>query len=268
MLVYFNSGERLVSKTPADLARRVSWEFFAVTNGQLAPLLEGGHNFELHEKHMWVMPPMLRYTWVGNGKPARRIVFHFSSVPPEFEEVVRARGWLEFPISEKSINIIQESATEIGAACNSPGLKLSLIAQKHLAQLCLVCVDEIGATMHFGMPLLSRSRLLVEQAIDYFVANLPRVAKVEEIAQHLSMSSSQLRRFFSNVKGKSPKEVFLEQQLERATQLAASSSLKLDSIAEQSGFLSASHLCRNFKLSRGISIHTWRKTIAFTDAEE
>jgi len=265
MLVYFNSGERIVSRKPLDLARRVSWEFFAVTKGQIAPQLEGARNFELRERHMWVMPPMLRYTWVGNGKAARRIVFHFSSIPPEFEEIVRARGWLEFPISEKSIVSLQESAREIKAASNSPGLKLSLIAQKHLAQLCLVCVDEIGATMDFGVPLLDRARLQVDQASDYFIANLPRVAKVEEIAHHLSMSPSQVRRFFSKVKGRAPKEVFMELQLERATQLASSSSLKLDSIAKQSGFLSASHLCRNFKLSRGISLHKWRRTIAFTD---
>ncbi len=265
MLVYFNSGERTVSKKPQDLARRVNWEFFAVTKGRIAPLLEGARALELREQHMWVMPPMLRYTWVGDGKPARRMVFHFSSIPPEFEEIVRARGWLEFSLGEKSIMALHESAREIKAASDSPGLRLSLIAQKHLAQLCLVCVDEIGATMDFGVPLLDRARLPVDQAVDYFVANLPRVAKVEEIAHHLSMSSSQLRRFFSRVKGKSPKEVFLEHQLERATQLASSSSLKLDRIAEQSGFLSASHLCRNFKLSRGISIHKWRQTIAFTD---
>ena len=66
--------------------------------------------------------------------------------------------------------------------------------------------------------------------------------RVQEIAQAMGLSRSQLFRVFKQVCGRSPQQVLLEKRLSQARRLLGETSLSIAEVAEASGFSSAVHL--------------------------
>jgi AraC-like DNA-binding protein len=74
---------------------------------------------------------------------------------------------------------------------------------------------------------------------------------VGEVARRLGVSVSGLRQSFQSERGRSPVECRMQWRVERAVRLLQSSTLKLEAVAELSGFHSASHLSRCVKAATG-----------------
>lgn len=67
--------------------------------------------------------------------------------------------------------------------------------------------------------------------------------RVQQIADAIGLSRSQLFRVFKQVCGRSPQEVLLQKRLEQAQRLLEETALPLSAVAEAAGFSSSVHLC-------------------------
>jgi len=75
----------------------------------------------------------------------------------------------------------------------------------------------------------------------------------------VGVSTSQLNRLFLQIRKESPQRVLNRLKIERAMELLGSTNAKLHSVASESGFSTASNLCRAFKAIKGHSPTKWRQ---------
>lgn len=83
---------------------------------------------------------------------------------------------------------------------------------------------------------------------------------VEEMARRFGVSVSGFRQAFQEERGYSPVERRMQLRTARAVRLLRSSTMKLEAVAEQCGFHSASHLTRCIKAAEGCSPGVLRTT--------
>src|SRR5262245_51771914 len=108
MLRYLGAGPRQFGLYPLTPLTRMNWEFFAVLNGRCAPLSDDGTHAPLSERTLWVTAPGSSHTWAGDGaKTVQVAVFHFGSVPPALESMVRERGQIALKLTASECRRLQ-----------------------------------------------------------------------------------------------------------------------------------------------------------------
>lgn len=80
-----------------------------------------------------------------------------------------------------------------------------------------------------------------------------------ELARAVGVSYAVFRREFRRRTGVSPRRHLLQLRLERARRLVGSTPMRLEAIAEQTGFGSAFHLSAAFKQRFGVAPSAWRR---------
>lgn len=102
----------------------------------------------------------------------------------------------------------------------------------------------------------------VERAKAWYRAHLHARPSLKTLADAVQLSVAHLRREFHAAHGKSPHAVLIQLRVERASQLLANGGDTLAVIAKQSGFNSASDLCRVFKRQLKRYPNEWRTQVA------
>jgi AraC-like DNA-binding protein len=112
----------------------------------------------------------------------------------------------------------------------------------------------------------ARSRLVraVAEAEQHLAAHLAEPVNIEELARRLGVAYSHFRRAFKLHTGFAPWQYMLQQRLDRARRLLASSDNTLEDIAGRLGFSSAFHLSAAFKQAFGMAPDKWRRQFAAT----
>ncbi len=98
----------------------------------------------------------------------------------------------------------------------------------------------------------------VNQAIDYFYANLAHEIRLKDLAEILGCTQFHLIRLFRTHKGLSPHAFLLQLRLEHARNLLEKGSPIADTAAS-SGFSDQSHLTRAFKARYGLTPMVYKK---------
>ncbi|MCU6713132.1 AraC family transcriptional regulator [Paenibacillus sp. J5C_2022] len=101
----------------------------------------------------------------------------------------------------------------------------------------------------------------VMQVCDYVRDRLDKPLRLQELAEHVHISTSQLCHLFSEVLGTSPMELVRTMRLEQAKVLLMNNELTLREIAERIGYEDQSQLSRAFRQSEGISPSQYRKNV-------
>ena len=101
---------------------------------------------------------------------------------------------------------------------------------------------------------------LVERAMARIGLNVTVRFTVRELAQQLNVSTRLLEIHFRKILGCSVRDEIMRQRVLRVKRLLAESTSSLETIAENCGFASASHLCTVFKRTLGISPSACRRT--------
>ena len=94
--------------------------------------------------------------------------------------------------------------------------------------------------------------------MEWFNARIEQRPTLSAVAAAVHVSPAHLRRQFRLVFGKAPHAVFTRLRLEKAAQLLATTTAKLDVIARQTGFSSASDFCRVFHRCFKVYPNVWR----------
>jgi AraC-like DNA-binding protein/quercetin dioxygenase-like cupin family protein len=114
----------------------------------------------------------------------------------------------------------------------------------------------------------SRAAVLVRRAENLMRERHATNLTITEVARELGLSTSGLRASFAAELGTSPQSRLMSIRLSRAVSLLANSTLTVESVAQRSGFHSASHLTRNTQRHLGRTPAQLRSdNAALTDAE-
>ncbi len=260
MLRYLGSGPRQFGLFPLKAIARFNWEFFAVVRGRCAPVLPGAGPGERVGATLWVFPPGSSHTWAGDGtRRAYVAVFHFGTVPLLLETLVRERGHLAVRLNAAEVRRVHALARELRPDFEHPTRLSNLVFQRALLELALLALQRSSPGRH-PLPGGNVERV-VEGATAWFAEHARDNPSIEEVARQVHVSASTLRRFFRQTLRERPARVFRRLQIEKGMRLMTETKLKLDGIAEECGFTSASDFCRAFKAHVKVSPNTWRRTL-------
>jgi len=258
MLRYLGSGARRFWLHPTTLHCRTDWAFFAVVRGRCAALLENTKTPVSRQRHFWVFPPETAHGWTSQpGERCHVAVFHFVVVPPLLERIVRARGYLDRPLSAAQARRVAQLARELEAPFQRWTEKSNLEFEKALLELTLLALEPIPFTSTETQP--DQAVRKVETSLRWYSEHMAEEPKLEHVAEVVHVSPSHLRRLFWQVRHENPLRSFTKLRLQRAKELLSHSDAKLDLVAEQCGFCSVADFCRVFKAYNKISPRAWHR---------
>lgn len=258
MLIYLANAPRDYGHRPVGVQSRKGWEFQAVISGSISMLHEAGPDI-LRSRHLWLSAPGHPHGWMGDkNKPARVIVFHFLFVPELIENLVREAGYLELPLSPKQSQRLAELADQAAPYWQHPSIGTTICFEHILLELSMLILARHKAE-HISSP-LEQAEQRVNAAIVWFTERIAQNPGLEQVAQAVGMSPSNLRRIFIEVLQAPPKQIFDQLRFQRAMQLMSDSNIKLETVGESCGFGSASSFSRAFKIKFGCSPDGWRST--------
>jgi AraC-like DNA-binding protein len=127
-----------------------------------------------------------------------------------------------------------------------------------LKALAGVLIHELQRAQNLqGIPLKLRELLI------YIDDNLHKSISASDLADHLELSDSQLRRLFRRWLQLSPFDYIAHKRIEKASSLLTSSRLSIDKIARLVGYEDPFYFSRVFKKIQGISPSGHRKNTGF-----
>jgi len=258
MLVYLGRGERTYGQTPLPIFQRGAWEFQAVVEGEIAPVVPNGIEPPSGHK-LWVFPPNLPHGWTGSEVPAKVVVFHFRHVPATVQDCLPAKGWLAIPLMPPMCQRLQELAARAASHLAQPASDSHLSHEHCLLELSLMITSghrEAEPETH-GV----RGHRTVDRAIQWYGEHLNTGPSLNEVSKSIGVSPAHLRRLFQRFLGSSPKEVLSRLQIQRAIDLMADPSLPLERIADICGFSEPSSFSRAFRRRYGMSAQEWRQKV-------
>jgi AraC-like DNA-binding protein len=208
-------------------------------------------------RRLWIFPPGHPPGWHGLGNSTCEVaVFHFPNVPDPLRQNFEDRAFLEIPLLAAQCRRLRLLAHHARIYLTNPSPGMLLFSEQILLELSLLALESIAERP----PDEALSKPL-EVSLRWYSENMSTVPSLEKVARAAGTSPAHLRRLFHRTFQKSPKQFFDELRFQRAMQLMADPSIKLESISEQCGFGSASAYSRAFRNKFGCSPTTWRTSV-------
>ncbi len=263
MLRYLGSGYRQFGLYPLVSGGRLNWEFYAVVQGRCGPVLQPDKPPRLRSSTLWVFPAGSRHGWGGDGaRRASITAFHFGSVPEQLQAAVRRDGYLEVPLRPAECRRLVALAAELKQHFHRPTNLSELLFQGALTELSLLVLKKLELP---EVPLPEgHARRAVENALSWFADHVRHNPSVVDVAEHVHVSASTLRRLFRQVRDESPAQAFSRIRLETAMRLMSQTTAKLEIVAEECGYSCTSDFCRAFKALHGSTPNQWRRRLLKT----
>lgn len=178
------------------------------------------------------------YTWIN-----------FQGAAPLWRELIRRHGDV--------------------ASFDPEGETITLLRQLARGYWEKTFLDRYHASETLGRFLASMARELagggaarcppVQAALDYFRDHHRRPINIKEVAARLGLSREHFTRLYTAETGVRPAAALRALRLQTARQLLRTTRLPIHEVAGQSGFGSATHFCRAFRLVEGTSPESYRR---------
>jgi AraC family transcriptional regulator len=260
MIVYSNKGLRRYDAYPERIRRRRVWEFQAVLQGKIRPVLASGLE-KAAARTLWIFGPDNMHGWRGSGSPqdmnAEIAVVHYDIVPKELEQYCRRDGWLSVSLSASEAEWLRKEARAAYDHFFNPLRITPIYFQQLLLNLTFFVLEKKDDFLQpddrpQAARIVARARSIYESKMEYGIS-------VEQVAKESGVSVSHLRRLFQQQEGKSPASVFSEMRVQRALELLVRTRIPVTEIALTCGFSSHSAFSRTFHRYTGISPRQARK---------
>lgn len=255
MLRYLGTGRRWYARQSIRVMRRGRWEFQAVVDGQIAPVLTGQLPLA-HSRSLWLFPPQQAHGWTGEEhESAEVVVFHFIDIPEPLNSFACEAGYLRCDLDDAAIADLRRWSETAADQIRDPGPLSSLLGQRLLLDLALMVLERCA------LPINPRPgpRAIVDRAIAWFRQHLRDGVGVDDVARAVEVSPSHLRRLFHEVFNNCPKTMFEQLRMQLAADLLADLETPIEMIAERVGYGSASAFSRAFsQWTGGTSPRAWR----------
>lgn len=264
MLRYLAFGPKSFAKAPLVVSTRFNWEFYANLKGWLRPTLPTAETFPPTTAKLWLFAPETAHGW-ESAEDMERVVFHFSSVPDVIKSFWPQEGYMAVSLKPSETEYLRELASSLEPHYRKPSPNSLLLFQRALLDLCLILLHD--REFDSNIPLETAAVERVERAIQWYLDRLAERPTLDAVADAVHISTAHLRRQFRFVYGKSPHAVLTHLRLEKASEMLASTNDKLEVIAKECGFNSASDLCRVFHRQHNVYPKVWRMYVSGTERE-
>ncbi|MBC2596000.1 helix-turn-helix transcriptional regulator [Ruficoccus amylovorans] len=261
ILRYLSCDIRDFSTFPDLPSCRYNWEFFISFRGECRPVFENEFSTSFHERSLWLLRPQEIYHWIPKGTRSHRAVFQFADVPDILKQLVGNKLFIRKSITDEEAALIESLALELRHYYDEQTDRLYLASLKAVAQLSLILTADMKFDRQIRLDTIEANRVL--KAENFYREHLRANPSVNEVAAHVGISSSQLRRHFRGVRNESPHEAFTRLRLIEAKRLLTNTDLTLDQIALLSGFASLVDFHRIFKTSNKLTPTAWRRTSGY-----
>lgn len=260
MLVYLGKGWRDYGNFPFPVASRPYWEFQAVLNGRIAPVLPN-EKVDLKGDCLWVFPPFHLHGWIGDpAQNAEVAVFQYPVVPLALAEMVASGSYIQISLIPPLRNRLHELVNVAERHYNKPDPRSQLRHQHLLLELCLMTIENISVIdVQSSSP---GSTSAVFRSIKWFEKNISLNPGLKEISRAAGVSAAHLRRLFHTAYGSSPSEILRRIKLYHAMEHMKKGNNTLEAIAEKCGYGSLSAFSRTFKKAMGCSPSYWQRGVS------
>jgi AraC-like DNA-binding protein len=260
MLRYLVFGERNFFTYPDPGGKRFSWEIFILFKGKCWPETPDGRRIGNQNTNFWIHPANVDYHWRSNDMTCRRAAIHFSSMPETVEDLMPQNDSLGVTLTQEELKSAERLVAEIQPHYLAPTKISPLVFERNMIDLCLLAMKSLGTERMVSLDNSPYSR--IERAIAFYMQNIRRNPKIDEIARAVNLSTSHLRRMFFLVRNMTPHHYFHSLRMKRVADHVSTTDDTLHEVARQYGFSDATDLCRAFKRFFDVSPHVWRKNIA------
>jgi len=103
------------------------------------------------------------------------------------------------------------------------------------------------------------TNLQIEQAVYFLHENMHRPLNLSEIATHIRVSKTTLKRIFQKHFSNNPMEYLAELRMQRACKLLRNQNLSVSEVAHECGYNSLPYFSRHFKKRCGVAPSNFRK---------
>jgi AraC-like DNA-binding protein len=257
MLHYVGHGERRFGLKPMLPHERGRWEFMAVCEGRIGPILADDSQPGLSERTLWVFGPSVCHGWTGDGaRRAEVVVIHLASVPRPLQRAVAPKGFVEARLTARDCAALRETREALSNELLNPTELSDVVAQRAQAELTLLALrDTEPRPLPVGP---RRDRIVVDTALTYLEEHLEESPTLQQVAREVGSSPAHLRRLFSRVLESSPRAVLEQMRIERAMSILSRSDADLEQVARTCGYSQASALSRAFRRISGVAPGRWR----------
>jgi len=246
-LVYLSHGPRRYDRRPIAVAPRHAWEFQAVVKGRIQPLINGVRT-EPAARRLWVFPPGSTHGWSSPDRsPARVAVAHFDQAPPALVEAIGALPLASVPLTQRQAITLEREVTLLADDYRRPTRASELRFDRLRLDLSLLVLGRAD----IDRPLHDENTRVVSRALGWYAARMADRPTVDDVAEAVGRSSSQLRRVFAATGSPPPLAVMRRLQAERAQSLLRHTDLSLPDIAEACGYGGPSAFSRGFRAVAG-----------------
>jgi AraC-like DNA-binding protein len=259
MLRYVNNGERRYGQKPVAVTRRLNWEFEAVLQGRMAPLLPDGAA-DLRTRTLWVFPPTSAHGWTGDGdRPCEITVIQVATAPDPLRALALSRGFLAVPLEPRDVEWLRATGEELTREQAAPTALGGLLTMRAVSELCLIALRNEPVRRLAGE--LRGARDVAASALAWYAEHLAEDPPLARVAEAVGASASHLRRLFHRALGKSPHAALQGVRFERAHDLMRDQRLTLEAVAAACGFSDASAFSRAYRQWHGHPPSRWRQEL-------
>lgn len=204
----------------------------------------------LHEYYLPDESPGWRFVWLMISHPyvVSRIARRQESSPPIW--------------TVPADNLLAGITVRIFEAYRTGGFA-SALDEEHLLLDFMIAYERFGTELEH--PAEGRLRML-ESVKRIVEADLRHPVSIENIAAEHGMSRSHFSHRFRRITGLVPAQYILQVRLGHVVNLLTHTRLKLEAVAAELGFASATHLCRVFRRHYHISPDAFRRQSGVVDA--
>ncbi|MBF0197614.1 MAG: helix-turn-helix transcriptional regulator [Planctomycetes bacterium] len=242
MISYCQKGKRRYDLYPVLPYIRNDWELQMVLSGELI-ILDNQPQTLPYSRQIFLFGPLCSHGWrTPDGVEAEIIVFHFQTVPDIISLMCSEDAWWGRTLHDAAF--FEEKYAEVAKLMALKNPFNSLHFAKIQAEIFLKLFEgqDLG-----NITQEEYGRQKVNQAVSWFKANLETNPRVETVAEHLHISTSQLRRLFGEVMKMSPQQVLSNLKFERAATLLRDTTMSIEEVAYASGYDNPSNFSRGFK---------------------
>lgn len=157
-----------------------------------------------------------------------------------------------FPANIHLKQILNAAALELLSQIRHEAELRPIGYQWRISALCAQLIVQLARNLETSETLISTSEarrgiFLVSSAKEYLLQYLAEEVRLQDVAEHLQVSSGHLARTFKQITGQSLFTYFRQLRLEQAKLQLLDTQQTVTAIAQNCGFSSTTLFCRNFK---------------------
>ncbi len=258
-LVYCNHGIRDYRKKPISINTRGYWEFQCTVTGNNRmqtlgpPALEGSedHNF-------WVSSPDSTHGWISSEiNPSEIAVFHFSDVPESLARLFKGATTLSTRLDRETLEEILDLAKAMTPQVYSPDYTSPIQFDICCGRLSLIFLQNAESLLEHTH--WDRHDQTVRASIAWYCSHMNEGIGIQETADKMGYSVSQLRKIFTKTRGIGPNKVFEECRMNRARELIEHGTMSIIEISMECGYRNQSSFSRAFRKYNDLSPLQFKK---------